>query len=724
MGIKNSPDIFQAIMVELLGDLEYARTYMDDILITSSGSYEDHLKKLDEVLTRLERAGFRANVRKCYFAETEIEYLGYYLTRKGIQPQPKKVEAILRLQPPKTKRQLRHFLGMVNFYRDMWKRRSHLLAPLTGLVGSTAKFIWGEEQQEAFDEMKRVIGKETLLTFPDFNKEFHIYTDASDYQLGAVIMQENKPIAFYSRKMNKAQRNYTTGEQELLSIVETLKEFRNILLGQKVIVHTDHKNIVYGNLSNDRIARWRLLLEEFGPEYVHIAGKENVVADALSRMEADFTKNVELPPKQQAQLFACVVTELSKDESVIMPEANNMEAMAESFGSTDDVALEKFPLNPKLIEREQKKDKTLQKALLYSKKEFGTQQLESCELVTYNGKIVVPKKLQGRVIAWYHEYLRHPGQTRMEATLRQTLTWPNLRQDVERYVRTCRLCQVYKGNRKKYGHLPVKNAEMPVPWNRVNVDMIGPLSVKTPTKTLQLRALTMIDPATGWFEVKDVASPSAEACMAAMDDTWLSRYPRPQYIGYDNGSEYKNVFNEMRQNYGMTAKPSTAYNPQSNGIVERVHQVLNDALRTFELEQKELDEVDPWSPFLAAAAYAIRSTYHSTLEATPAQLVFGRDMLLPVKFAADWARIRQKRQTEMSRNTQRENRSRLRHTYKVDDKVLLTKPGINPKLSAPRQGPFKVERVYTNGTIRIRRGAISERVNIRRVTPYFENEGN
>ena len=117
---------------------------------------------------------------------------------------------------------------MVNFYRDMWKQRSHLLAPLMGLVGSTAKFIWGEEQQEAFNEMKRVIGKETLLTFPDFNKEFHIYTDASDYQLGAVIMQEDKPIAFYSRKMNKAQRNYTTGEQELLSIVETLKEFRNI----------------------------------------------------------------------------------------------------------------------------------------------------------------------------------------------------------------------------------------------------------------------------------------------------------------------------------------------------------------------------------------------------------------------------------------------------------------------------------------------------------------
>ena len=107
----------------------------------------------------------------------------------------------------------------------------------------------------------------------NFNKEFHIYTDASDYQLGAVIMQSNKPLAFYSRKLNSAQRRYTTGEQELLSIVETLKEFRTLLLGQKIIVHTDHKNIIYGNLSNDRIARWRLLLEEYGPEYVHMQAK-------------------------------------------------------------------------------------------------------------------------------------------------------------------------------------------------------------------------------------------------------------------------------------------------------------------------------------------------------------------------------------------------------------------------------------------------------------------
>ena len=142
MGIKNSPNIFQSIMMDLLGDLEYTRSYIDDILITSSGSFEDHLEKLKEVLTHLEKAGFRANVRKCFFGESQLEYLGYHLTRKGIQPQPKKVEAILRLSPPKNKRQLRHFLGLVNYYRDMWKRHSHVLAPLSALVSDEAKFIW------------------------------------------------------------------------------------------------------------------------------------------------------------------------------------------------------------------------------------------------------------------------------------------------------------------------------------------------------------------------------------------------------------------------------------------------------------------------------------------------------------------------------------------------------------------------------------------------------
>ena len=155
----------------------------------------------------------------------------------------------------------------------------------------------------------------------------------------------------------------------------------------------------------------------------------------------------------------------------------------------------------------------------------------------------------------------------------------------------------------------------------------------------------------------------------------------------------------MVQNYGITKKPTTHYNPQSNGIVERVHAVLNDILRTFELEERELDEDDPFTEFLSAAAFAIRSTYHTTLEATPAQLVFGRDMMLPISVQANWARIQDKRQTEMIRNNMRENKGRIDHTYKVGDKVLLRKEGTLRKLSSPRDGPHLITRVYDNGTV-------------------------
>jgi hypothetical protein len=123
--------------------------------------------------------------------------------------------------------------------------QSHILAPLSALVSPKVKFEWRQEHQDAFDQMKTLMSKETLLTFPNFNEPFHIFTDASKYQLGAVIIQDNKPLAFYNRKMNEAQKRYTTGEQELLSIVETLIEFQNILFGQQIIIHTDHRKIFF-----------------------------------------------------------------------------------------------------------------------------------------------------------------------------------------------------------------------------------------------------------------------------------------------------------------------------------------------------------------------------------------------------------------------------------------------------------------------------------------------
>ena len=166
----------------------------------------------------------------------------------------------------------------------MWHKRSDLLAPLTRLTKKEVKFAWTEVEQKAFDDIKRIISRETLLAYPNFNKPFVIHTDASKTQLGAVVSQEGKPIAFYSKKLNAAQKRYTTTEQELLNIVKTLKEFRNTLLSHQVIVYTNHHNLTYKNFNKDRVIHWRLAIEEYLPELIYIKGEKNVVADALSRL--------------------------------------------------------------------------------------------------------------------------------------------------------------------------------------------------------------------------------------------------------------------------------------------------------------------------------------------------------------------------------------------------------------------------------------------------------
>ena len=644
------------------------------------------------MLARLENVGFAVNLRKSFFMQTELDYLGYTLTPNGIRPQTKKVEAISRVMSPTNKRQLRRFLGMVNYYRDMWRGRSHVLAPLTGLVSNKAKWKWTEVEEHAFKEAKQMVIREASLKYPDFSGEFHVYADASDYQLGGVIVQEGKPLAFYTRKLNKAQAKYPTGEKELLSILETLKEFQNILLGQKVVVHTDHLNLLYSKLASNRLIRWRMMLEEFGPTIEHVAGKNNVVADALSRLEITHRDSDE------------VATDEEKPELTYM---TAREAKSESF-----------PMNPGLILKEQKKDKELQQKKKEDKR-YSIKKIEGVSLIHFEGKIFVPKPLRDRIIAWYHNYLVHPGKTRMEATIRQVFTWPGLKPQVEEWCKTCHSCQVFKKQRKKYGHLPAKKAETK-PWSRVNVDFIGPYPIRTPTKAYELRAMTMIDPATGWFEIARIIQPNSDEAQRAFDSCWLARYPRPVEIGYDNGSEFKWYFAELCANMGITPKISTEYNPQSNAIIERVHQVLGNALRTFELEKRELEDKEPFEPFLTATAYAIRSTYHTTLKATPGQLVFGRDMILPVLFKANWASIALRKQARINKSNTQENRKRIPHTYKVGDKVLLEKPGKVRKMSAPRDGPYNVVHVSTNGTVRIQNGPVVQRVNIRRLTPYFD----
>ncbi len=214
------------------------------------------------------------------------------------------MQATLAIQLPTNVKELRHFLGMVQYYRDLWARWSKMLAPLTSLVGECgqtkvtrakgtkkAPWQWDEDHQRAFNHVKATVAREVVLAYPDYSKVFEIYTNASSKQLGAVITQDNRPIAFFSWKLFNTQCKYSVTKIELLAIVKTSKEFKGMLWGQSIKVYTDHANLIRDTLgiTSDRVYPWRLLLD--GPEIVYIKGIHNTIADAISWLEYDPSVN-------------------------------------------------------------------------------------------------------------------------------------------------------------------------------------------------------------------------------------------------------------------------------------------------------------------------------------------------------------------------------------------------------------------------------------------------
>ena len=271
MGLSISPELFQGVLDRLLGDLPFVIVWIDDILIKTKGTFEMHLEHIRSVFQRLRQIGMQINVMKSSFFAKELEYLGFLISSKGIRATPKKIEAIQQVAIPRTRTQLRPFLGMVNFIRQHIRRHSHFKSVLTNLLSWKRPFAWTDEHTKAFQAVKDSVMKATMLTFPDYSQPFEIYTDASKTQMGAVIVQRDdrgelkQPIAFYSKKLLPAQQRYTVTEQELLSIVSTLRQFKTMLFGYPIIVYTDHRNLTFAVSSSDRVIRWRLFVEQFGP---------------------------------------------------------------------------------------------------------------------------------------------------------------------------------------------------------------------------------------------------------------------------------------------------------------------------------------------------------------------------------------------------------------------------------------------------------------------------
>ena len=229
-------------------------------------------------------------------------------------------------------------------------------------------------------------------------------------------------------------------------------------------------------------------------------------------------------------------------------------------------------------------------------------------------------------------------------------------------------------NKNRYRKLPEKLVET-TKWRRVNIDCWGPKTVCNKNGyTYKIYVVSMVDPVTGWPELAQLyGPPTAYKYQQALNSVWLSRYPRPEEIGMDNSSEFKKEFRDLCKNMGLKQKESNSWNPQSNAILEQIHQVLGDGLQACNLDNKDIDadKDDPFDEYITAVTYAICCAYYQTHGHSPAQLIYRRDMLLPVECKIDWEKLCTRKQERINKSNKRENLKRIDHNYQKGDWVTI-----------------------------------------------------
>ena len=293
MGITNAPSSFQRNMEWVLEGLTetICRVYIDDIIIYSN-TWKEHLEHLQIVFDRIRKYGMMCKLTKCQFVRKTVKVLGFLIRKGEISPDPEKTKAVKEMPAPKNLKELRTFLGLTGHYRRFIKGYAEIAVPLTKLTSTKVEYIWTEKQQKAFERLKDCLGKEPVLALPRYDRNFILETDASLEGLGIILSQRNeegilKPVYYYSKTLNKAQRNYSATERECLAIVEGVKKFRHYLIGREFEIITDAHSLQWLFTikdPNSRLARWGLRLQEYDFKITHRPGRVHGNADALSRL--------------------------------------------------------------------------------------------------------------------------------------------------------------------------------------------------------------------------------------------------------------------------------------------------------------------------------------------------------------------------------------------------------------------------------------------------------
>ena len=669
-GLCNASSTFQRFVDEVTRNLKGVYAFVDDILIASK-SKEDHVLHLRALFERLEYYGLSINPSKCTLGVKSLNFLGFKVSEDGLAPLPDRVKAIQNFPQPSTITQLRRFLGLYNFYRRFIPKAASILVPLNKFLEGRKnnkkcsrasqkeeqKLIWTKEADEAFITAKEALATATLLRHPIPGARLSLWTDASDTAIGSSLMQSSgenwEPIAFLSMKLNKAQKNWSTYDRELLAIHSSIKNFRHMLEGREFTIFTDQKPLIYAfkqkpDKCSPRQLRQLDYISQFSTDIRHVKGNDNSVADALSRIEID---SITSPPTLD---FKKLAEEQQQDE--------DLRTLLQSDTS---LKLENhyFPLE----------DITL-----------------CCDKSTDTPRPFVPKAFRQTVFDSIH-FFSHPGVAASFDLISKRFVWDNMRKDVQAMVRSCNKCQrakVFRHTKAPLGTFAQPDAR----FSHIHLDFIGPF----PPSDGKQYCMTIVDRFTRWPEVIPTADMTAETTARALMEGWISRFGAPSTITTDQGRNFEsNLFRELTNMIGSHRIHSTAYHPKSNGMVERLHRQLKSAIIAHENTK--------WTEILPIVLLGLRTAVKSDLDATSSQLVYGTTLRLPSDLLSTDAYkepISQTYVTKLISNMRKLNP--VATTSHGDSKVyvnpslqtcthiFLRIDRVRPPLSSPYSGPHQV----------------------------------